>query len=176
VPGGPPAVVSQMVESAVPDPKLGFDLAFEALYEAADFPVAEAHLFHAMEDLYNLYELAKQHPSSKVARDAALEATSDGKIALAIAWARNFRMHDVAEVSHTGDLFSDYYTNLYGVLVWRRRSDFTTATDGGGRHLFYDTNLEGRPVLDTLQTAVSAVTAVIPVCDLPGHMRAKGAS
>jgi hypothetical protein len=151
-----------MVESAVTDPKQGFDLAFKALCEAADFDAAEIHLGHAMEDLYRLYELAKQPPSSKAARDAALDSTGDGKTALAIVWARKFRTHDVAEVSRAAGIYSDYYTNLYGVLAWRRRSDFTPATDGRNWHLYYDSYLEGRPVLDTLQTAASAVIAVTP--------------
>jgi hypothetical protein len=152
-----------MVEIAVTDPQLGFDLAFKALCEAADFQAAEAHLFHAMEDFYSLYELAKQPPSSKAARNAALDATSDGKTALAIVWARKFRTHDVVEVSQAADTYSDHYTNLHGVLAWRPRSDFTTTTDGRGWHLLYDSYLRDRPVLDTLQTAASAVVAVIPV-------------
>ena len=74
----------------------------------------------------------------------------------------NFHTHDVVEVSETANIYSGYYTRLYGVLAWRPRSSFTTNPDGEGRHLFYDRHLEGRPVLDTLQTAVSAVVAVTP--------------
>jgi hypothetical protein len=145
----------------VTDPKQGFDLAFKALCEAADFDAAEICLGHAMEDLYRLYELAKQPPSTKASRDVALEATDSGKTALAVVWARKFRTHDVVEVSRAADIYSDYLTNLYGMLAWRPRSDFTTSTDGRDWHLLYDSYLEGRPVLDTLQTAVSAVMAVI---------------
>lgn len=57
------------------DPKRGFDLAFVAIAEAADFEAAESHLGHAMEDLYRLYELAKQPPLTKALREAALVAT-----------------------------------------------------------------------------------------------------
>ena len=144
------------------DPKQGFDLAFKALCEAADFEAAEIHLGHAMTDFYSLYELAKQPPSTKASRDGALEATDEGKAGLAIVWARKFRTHDVVEVSHAADIYSDYYTNLYGVLAWRLRSDFTTSTDGRGWHDYYDRYLEGRPVLDTMQAAASAVIAVTP--------------
>lgn len=143
------------------DPKRGFDLAFVAIAEAADFEAAESHLGHAMEGLYRLYELARQPPLTKALRDAALEATDDGKTALAIVWTRKFRTHEVVEVSQAADMYSDYYTNLYGVLAWRPRSDFMADTDGRGWHLFYDTYLEGRPVLDTLQAAISAVVAVV---------------
>jgi hypothetical protein len=103
----------------VADPKRGLDLAFVAIAEAADFEAAESHLGHTMEDLYRLYELARQPPSTKVLRDAALEATDDGKTALAMVWGRKFRTHEVVEVSQAADMYSDYYTNLYGVLAWR---------------------------------------------------------
>jgi hypothetical protein len=151
-----------MVGRAVTDPKQGFDLAFNALCQAADFKVAEIHFGHALTDFYSLYELAKQPPLTKAARDAALDATDGGKTALAIVWARKFRTHDVVEVSQAADLYSRYYTKLYGVLAWRPRCDFTASTDDRGWHDYYDRHLEGRPVLDTMQAAISAVTAMIP--------------
>jgi hypothetical protein len=129
--------------------------------DAADFKAAEDHLGHALTDFYRLYERAKQPPSSPAARKAALEATDEGKTALAIAWARKFHTHDVVEVSEAADIYSGYYTKLYGVLAWLR-SSFTTNSDGEHWHLFYDRYLEGRPVLDTLRTAVSAVVAIRP--------------
>jgi hypothetical protein len=147
----------------VTDPKRGFDLALGAVCQAADFATAEIHLGHAMEDLYRLYELAKQPPSSRASRDAALEAVDEGKTALAIVWARKFRTHEVVEVSRPADIYSGYYTKIYGVLAWRPRSDFTADTGGRGWHMFYDTYLEGHPVLDTLQTAASAVMALTQV-------------
>lgn len=76
--------------------------------------------------------------------------------------ARTFHTHDVVEVSKAAGIYSSYYTAIYGVLAWRPRSDFTANTDGEGRHLFYDTYLEGCPVLDTLQHAVSALVALSP--------------
>jgi hypothetical protein len=144
------------------DPGRAFGRSFVAMCDAADFEAAEDHLSHALTDFYRLYERAKQPPSSSAARKAALEATDEGKTALAIAWARNFHTHDVVEVSEVAGIYSGYYTKLYGVLAWQPRSSFTTNSDGEHRHLFYDRYLEGRPVLDTLQTAVSAVVAVTP--------------
>jgi hypothetical protein len=91
------------------------------------------------------------------------QASPAGRAALAIAWVRNFNTHHLVEVSKVGNLYSGYYTKLYGVLVWRNRSDITAVQDNEGRrHEFYDTELAGNPVLDTLQNAVSAVIAVIP--------------
>jgi hypothetical protein len=66
------------------------------------------------------------------------------------------------EVSQAASLYSDCYTNLYGVLAWRPRSDFTAEDDDGrGWHLAYDTYLEGSPVLDTLQDAAKALETLV---------------
>jgi hypothetical protein len=127
---------------------------------ASDFEAAEDHFGHALADVYSLYELAKQPPSDKAARRTALEASEEGRIVLAVAWARTFNSHELIEVSRAADLYSDYYTELYGVLAWRPRSDFTTNHDGEGRHAFYDSLLAGKPVLDTLQKAVAALVAI----------------
>jgi hypothetical protein len=147
----------------VPSPKRAFDRAFADMCAAADFEAAEDHLAHALSDFYSLYEQAKLPPSSQQRRRAALEASPAGRGALAIAWVRKFHTHHLVEVSKVGNLYSGYYTKLYGVLVWRNRGDITTVEDNEGRrHEFYDTELAGKPVLDTLQNAVSAVIAVIP--------------
>jgi hypothetical protein len=127
------------------DPRRAFDRSFAAMCEAADFEAAEDHLGHALTDFYRLYEQARQPPASPASRRAALEATDEGKTALAIAWARNFHTHDVVEVSQAADIYSGYYTKIYGVLAWRPRFDFTANTDGEDRHLFYDRYLERHP-------------------------------
>jgi hypothetical protein len=153
----------------VSDPKRAFALAFTAACKAEDFEAAEIHVGHAMDELYRLYELAKKSPSraDRAARDEALVKIDKGEIAGAVIWARKFRTHDsmqlrqaveAVEVSQAADRYGSYYTNLYGVLVWRPRSDFTTDDDNGrGWHLFYDTHLEDRPVLETLQQAAKAL-------------------
>ncbi len=149
---------------AVSNPKRGFYLAFVAACEAGDFETAEIHLGHAMDELYRLYELAKKSSSKadKKTRDETLVKIDKGETAGAIVWARKYRIHDSMEVSQAADLYSDYYTNLYGVLAWRPRSDFTTEDDDGrGWHLAYDTYLEGRPVLDTLQDAAKALETLV---------------
>jgi hypothetical protein len=146
------------------NPKQGFDLAFAAACEARDFETAESHLGHAIEDMYQLYELAKMSSSKadRTARDVALVKVERGQTAAAVVWARKYRFHDCVEVSQVADLFSDYYTNLYGVLAWRPRCDFTTQDDDGrGWHLFYDTCLQDRPVLDTLQDAAKALEVLV---------------
>jgi hypothetical protein len=148
----------------VSNPKRGFYLAFAAACEAGDLETAEIHLGHAMDELYRLYELAKKSPSKadKKTRDEALVKIDKGETAGAIVWARKYRIHDSMEVSQAASLYSDCYTNLYGVLAWRPRSDFTAEDDDGrGWHLAYDTYLEGSPVLDTLQDAAKALETLV---------------
>lgn len=81
---------------------------------------------------------------------------------LAIVWARKFRTHDVVEVSRAADVYSRYYTKIMACSPGGPVSDFKAGPDGRGWHLLYDTYLEGRPVLDTLQTAASAAIALTP--------------
>lgn len=144
------------------NPKRGFDLAVAAACEAGELETAEIYLGHAMDELYRLYELAKKSFSKadKKARDQALVKIDKGQIAGAVVWARKYRIHDSVEVSEAVNLYSDYYTKLYGVLARRPRSAFTAEDDNGrGWHLSYDAYLEGRPVLDTLQHAAEALEA-----------------
>lgn len=148
----------------VSDPKRGFELALAAACEAEDFDTVEIHVGHAMDEVYRLYELAKTSPArvDKKTRDEALVKIDKGKTAAAVVWARKYRVHDSMEVSRAADLYSDYFTKLYGVLAWRPRSHFTTEDDNGrGWHLFYDAYLEGHPVLDTLQHAVKTLETLV---------------
>jgi hypothetical protein len=143
------------------DSKRAFDRAFLDMCDAPDFAAAEDHLGHALTDIYSLYEQVRLPPSSQKLRRAALEATPEGRTALAIAWVRKFPTHHLIEVSEAADIYSGYYTRIYGVLVWRPRIEVTTTQDNEGRrHEFYDDCLAGQPVLDTLQKAVTALMAV----------------
>jgi hypothetical protein len=143
------------------DPKRAFDGAFAAMRDAPDFDAAVDHFGHALTDFYSLYERAKRPPSSQKLRRDALEATAEGRTALAVAWARKFPTHHLIDTTEAVDAYSGSYTPIYGVLVWRRRPEFTAAEDDEGhRHVFYDNHLAGQPVLDTLQTAVAALLAI----------------
>jgi hypothetical protein len=138
-------------------------MAFAGIVGASDFDVAGDHLGHALHDFYRLWESHKQPPSTKAKRLAAAQTTPDGRTASAIAWARNFPTHDLIEVVNASDLYTDYYTNLYGTLAWKQRITFTANTDkDGDRHLDYDQFLAGKPVLDTLQSGFGALMVLQP--------------
>jgi hypothetical protein len=138
---------------------------------APDFDTVEAHFGHALGDLYRLYELAGQPPGSETSRNSILDASTDGKLALAIAWSRKFHTHDVIEVTEPGGVFTDYYTELYGTLIWRdssyiasvmaspKRKKPPTATDRIRASYFQD-HLAGQAVLDTLQRGIGALLRI----------------
>jgi hypothetical protein len=151
--------------------KRAFDIAFTGMCAASDFDTFEAHFGHALGDFYRLYELAGQPPSSEANRNGSLEASTNGKIALAVAWSRKFRTHDLVEVTGPGDVFTDYFTDLFGTLIWRDSSYIAsvmasptrkkppTASDRK-RAGYYRDHLAGKPVLDTLQGGIGALLAI----------------
>jgi hypothetical protein len=80
---------------------------------------------------------------------------------LAAMWARRFDTHDLVMVASLADLYSDVYSDMYGVLAWQPLAQ----TDPDGRHLDYAAVLEGRPALDTIRRAFDAMAGLLE----PGH-------
>ena len=65
-------------------------------------------------------------------------------------------MTPIAEVSTTGDLYSDFYTELCGVAVWKpvaamRFVNKPTKGSALPRCLAYQGHLENKAVLDTMR-------------------------
>jgi hypothetical protein len=152
--------------------KFAFHIAFQGMCAASDFDIFESHFGHALGDFYRLYELAGQPPRSETSRNTALGASPDGELALAVAWSRKFRTHDLLEVTESGDVFTDYVTELFGTLVWRDSSFISSALASPARKKaptksdqerlgYYTARLAGQPVLDTLQRGVGALLAII---------------
>lgn len=62
--------------------------------------------------------------------------------------------HQLVQVTEPADVFTDYFTNKFGTLVWDAPADAVA----DNRYSKYDAAfLEGRPVLDTLRAAYDAV-------------------
>jgi hypothetical protein len=78
-------------------------------------------------------------------------------------WARTFDTHDTVVVASVGDVFSDFWTELWGVLVWKPLASLPEQVDnhGHGRHLDYRDVLQGRAVLDTTRRAFDAMAALL---------------
>jgi hypothetical protein len=88
---------------------------------------------------------------------AVLAGSDDLRAARAAMWARTFDTHDLVVVASLADLYSDFYTDMYGVLAWQPLAQ----TDPDGRHLDYGAVLEGRPVLDTIRRAFDAMAGLL---------------
>jgi hypothetical protein len=154
--------------SRIQGPERAFRTAFRHLCEAATFDDAADQLSNMLHQLYRLSELGEALYGGAKAFYAELYKVNGGEVAGAVLWARNFDTHDVARlesVSKPGDVYSDYYTNLYGVLVWNERGELPPPDPkfpAHGRDLLYDHHLAGRSVLSATQTTLRALLDVLP--------------
>jgi len=74
---------------------------------------------------------------------------------------RTFDTHDAVVVGKMGDIYTDYYTEMYGTLVWRPLRDLPERSKAYGHDDEYATQLAGRPVLDTVRRAFDALAAMV---------------
>jgi hypothetical protein len=142
--------------------------AFEAarlrMCQLADPDCLPDELSNMLHHHYRLGELRRRRwrltntRTDKKAFDARVQAVPG---ALGAMWIRSYDTHDAELVVEVGGLFSNYMTNLFGVLVWQPRSALPfTAPDGDGRYRDYDAALDGRPVLDSLSRAFDGLAAL----------------
>jgi len=71
-----------------------------------------------------------------------------------LVYARRFEQHEIAKVADLGDQWTDIYTDLYGVLVWRQQ--LPPPKKPGlvkGRDVFYERHAARKLVLETLGVA-----------------------
>jgi hypothetical protein len=126
----------------------------------------EDELSNLLHQLYRLGELCRWRlgPAgtklSPQAFGAALAGADDLRAARAAMWTRRFDTHDLVVVAAPADLYSDFCTNMYGVLAWQPLVSLPEQTDPDGRHLDYADVLEGRAVLDTMRRAFDAMAGL----------------
>jgi hypothetical protein len=149
-----------------PDPQLdrvrrAFDGAFRRICEATTPADAEEAFSSALDWLYRLNELGKQRLGN--AFHQMLLGSDDLRAARAAVWARTFDVHVVVAVASMGDVYPDYYTAMYGVLVWKPLASLPEQIDrrGHDRHLDYANSLENRSVLGTTRRAFDAMAALL---------------
>jgi hypothetical protein len=152
---------------ATPDPQLdgirrAFDNAFRRICEATTPADAEDEFSNALNHMYRLNELGK----NRLGKDAfhnKLLGSDDLRAARAAIWARTFDVHDVVAAAAMGDVYSDYFTAMYGVLVWKPLASLPDQTDkwGHDRHLDYASFLENRSVLGTSRRAFDAMATLL---------------
>jgi hypothetical protein len=122
---------------ATSDPQLdgirrAFDNAFRRICEATTPADAEDEFSNALNHMYRLNELGK----NRLGKDAfhnKLLGSDDLRAARATIWARTFDVHDVVAVAAMGDVFSDYFTAMFGVLVWKPLASLPDQTAVGPR-------------------------------------------
>lgn len=147
--------------TTVADPELhqvryAFDGAFQRMLSASDDEALVAELSNLLGQVYRLRELSKRRLGGMSAA-----SSPDLRAAMAACWVRNIDAREVYDVSTEGDVFTDYHTAGYGVLVWKPLASLPSLTDGHDRHPDYAAELEGKPVLDTLRRGFDALAALL---------------
>jgi hypothetical protein len=152
---------------ATPDPQLdrvrrAFDSAFQRVCASTTPADAENEFSSMLDWLYRLNELGKRRLGDKTFHQRMV-GSDDLRAARAAIWARTFDVHDVVAVAAMGDVFSDYFTEMFGVLVWNPLASLPDQTDkwGHDRHLDYASFLENRSVLGTSRRAFDAMAALL---------------
>lgn len=144
-----------------PDPELhavayAFDAAFQRMCEAQSDDMLMAELSNMLHHVYRLRELCRH----RLAGFDVTERSSDAlRAARAASWVRNFDTHQLFAVGSQQDVYSDYYTAMYGVLVWKPLADLPAQADSHDRHEDYSERLAGNVVLDSLRHAFDAMSA-----------------
>jgi len=137
-----------------------FDAAFQRMCEAKNPEAAEDELSNLLCQLYRLSELVKHEFGDPTRFHDALRATPDHCAARAAMWVRNFDTHQTVVVADMGDSFTDYFTEMFGTLVWRPLADLPEQRSNYGR-ADYDAQLAGQPVLDTARRAFDTLAAMV---------------
>ena len=139
-----------------------FDAAFQRMCEAENPEIAEDELSNMLSQHYRLSELVKHEfgPAPFYDFYDALRATPERCAARAAMWVRNFDTHEAVVVADMGDVWTDYWTEMFGTLVWRPLADLPEQSSPWGRG-DYDAQLAGRPVLDTARRAFDTLAAMV---------------
>jgi hypothetical protein len=138
-----------------------FNAAFRRLCEARSVEDAEDELSNLLCQLYRLGELVRATMGTDAAFYGALKGTEQGRAADAAMWARKFDTHNAVVVAELGDVWSDFFTEMFGVLVWRPLDQLPQMTAKQGQHLGYAGHLAGRSVLDTTRGAFDALASMV---------------
>lgn len=86
---------------------------------------------------------------------AERDSRPDGQLVGGLVWARNFAQHELARTADLGDRYSNFFTEMYGVLVWRPRSQLPSPQrpEKWERDISYDRHLADQVIPETIATA-----------------------
>jgi hypothetical protein len=128
--------------------------------EATTEDALMAELSNLLHHLFRLRELCKDRLTGFYVTE---RSTGDLRAARGAGWARNFDTHQLFAAGSQQSVYSNYYTAMYGVLVWKPLSSLPISIDqtGNNRHLDYAAELEGKTILDTLRHAFDAMANLL---------------
>jgi hypothetical protein len=84
------------------------------------------------------------------------------KLGRGATWARNCDTHWLFRLPSAGPapVYAETYGAVYGELLWRPRIELPLASDRHGRHLDYESELEGKVIPDRLRWAFDALAVL----------------
>lgn len=142
-----------------------FDAAFQRMCEVTDRDELRDELSNLLHHLYRLGELRNRRwgtNGQKLSEGDFNARVTQVPGVLGALWIRCYDTHEIATVSKFKDVYSDFYTKMYGVLVWRCIADmpFVKLPKAADRYMDYQSNLENKPVLDALRSAFDGLAAL----------------
>jgi hypothetical protein len=140
--------------------RYAFDAAFRRMCEATTSDALMAELSNLLHHLFRLRELCKDRLIGFYATE---KTTGELRAGRAASWARNLDTHQLFNVASQEDVYGDYYTAMFGVLVWKPLSDLPRQVDSTGNHreIDYVAELEGQVVLATMRRAFDALAGLL---------------
>jgi hypothetical protein len=137
-----------------------FDAAFLRMCEAETSDALMAELSNMLHHLFRLREHCKNRVPGYYATE---QSGSELSAARGASWARNLDTHELFDTASLEDVYSGYYTAVYGTLVWKPLADLPSQVDSTGNHreVDYAAELEGKVILDSLRGAFDAMAALL---------------
>lgn len=162
--------MSQGSDAPTPDLELAavrraFDAAFQRMCDATSTDQLRDELSNLLHHMYRLGELRSRRwgANNQKLSDSEFNArVIQVPGVLGALWIRSYDTHEIATVSKLKGVYSKFYTRIYGVLVWQCIADmpFVMKPKAAERYNDYQSNLENKPVLDTLRSAFDGLAAL----------------
>jgi hypothetical protein len=130
--------------------------------QASDPDLARDELSNMLHHMYRLGELCARTWQLKSNSPSFTAKVKVVPGALGAIWIRTYDTHEIATVSRFGDVYSDFYTELYGVLSWKpvAAMPFVKKPNDLVRYKDYQ-QLGNKAVLDSLRRAFDGLAAIL---------------
>ena len=142
-----------------------FDAAFLRMRQAGDVDLLRDELSNMLHHLYRLGELCARRWQLKGNHAGFNARVKVVPGALGAMWIRTYDTHEIASVSTMADLYSDFYSDLYGVAVWKpvAAMPFVSKPSTGWVVARYNDyrGLENKAVLDTMRRAFDGLASLL---------------